>query len=162
MRFALTLALLIATPASLFADDANLLKPTNKAESWQFEQQQGGEGAAKVEEEAIVFNVTKSTGTNWHVQAYMTGLDLKEGQTYQVTFEAKAVKPMAVGLNAGIGEEDWHQIGLSEEVYIGKEFRKYSYKFTAQGVRKDKNRIGFSLGSQVGTLYVKNMTLIAK
>ncbi len=162
MRFVFALAILAATTSSLLADDTNLLKPTNKVESWQFEQQQGGEGSAKAEEEAIVFTVTKSTGTNWHVQSFMTGLDLKDGQTYQVTFEAKAAKPMSIGLTASIGEEDWHQIGLYEEVYIGKEFRKYSYKFTAQDVRKDKNRLGFSLGSQVGTLYVKNMTLISK
>lgn len=71
-------------------DLANLLKATNKVDSWRFEQAEGGKGKVTAEEEWIAFKVTDITGTDWHVQAIQAGLDLKENVEYKLTFEIKA------------------------------------------------------------------------
>jgi hypothetical protein len=143
-------------------DSDNLLKPANKTDSWRFEQHEGGKGEIKADGDAIVFTTTETDGTNWHVQAYQIDLDLKEGQEYVVSFEIKGEKAPSVNLSAGIDQEDWHNIGLQQDIFIGKDFKKEEHTFTATGIAANKNRIGFVLGDYKGTVTVKNMVLKAK
>lgn len=140
----------------------NLLKPTNDLESWQFELTDTGQGTMEVDGDTIVFHITETTGTNWHVQAYQTALPLKEGKQYVVKFKMKSPDYAQVLLLGLINEEDWHEIGLHEEIYPDKEFRDYEYTFTPHDVVEDNNRIGFVLGTVNGTVVVKDMTLTAK
>jgi hypothetical protein len=146
-----------------FAEEpTNLLKPTNKVESWRWEEHEGGKGTIKAEGDAIVFHVTKVTGTDWHVQAVQADLDLKEGQEYTLTFKAKCDASCVAGVNAMIDQEDWHPIGLGEQVTLGKEYREFKYPFRADGVAPRKNRITLVLGIQTGTVSVKDMVLTEK
>lgn len=150
-----------AAPAAADTASKNLLKPANDPDSWTFELNEGGDGRMEVEGDAIVFHVTKSTGTNWHVQAYQS-LELKEGQTYVLKFKMKAVDSTVVLVMAGINEEDWHEIGLHEEISPSKEFEDYEYTFTASEVSKNSNRIGFVLGASNGIVTIKDLTLTSK
>jgi hypothetical protein len=145
-----------------FEDAPNLLKPTNKVESWRFEQHEGGKGEIKVDGDAIKFTVKESDGTDWHVQAVQTDLDLKEGKEYTVKFKAKASTDRSVGVHAGIDQEDWHQIGLGDSAYLTKEFKDQSFTFTATGVVAKKNRIAIVLGLDKGDVWIKDMTLTEK
>jgi hypothetical protein len=161
MKLAASFCLLAGLLA--FADEPkNLLKPTNKVESWRFEEHEGGKGNAKVDGDAIVFHVTKVTGTDWHVQAVQTDLDLKDGQEYTLKFKAKCESSCLIGVHAMIDQDDWHQIGLSEQVTLGKEYQEYKYNFRADGVIAKKNRISIVLGFETGTVSVKDMTLVEK
>ena len=154
--FTFTCGIFAAEPAK------NLLKPTNKVESWQFEQHESAKGAVSVDAEAIVFDVTESDGTDWHVQAEQVGLDLKDGKTYVVTFKAKASAVRAVVLGAAINQDDWHSIGLSESVELTKDWKDYSYEFKADQTVASKNRIGLSFGTEKGKVWVKEMMLTEK
>jgi len=141
----------------------NLLKPTNKVESWQFEEHEGGKGSIKADGDTIVFNASTITGTDWHVQVYQVDLDLKDGQAYVLKFEAKSPERRGMNVVGAINVEDWHEIGLHEEVFAAPvEFKEYSYTFTASDVVAKKNRIGFVLGNEKGSLIIKNMTLTEK
>ena len=156
----LTFFLAMATNA---ADPAkNLLKTTNDVKSWNFEEHESGKGAISAEGDSIVFDVKEVTGTDWHVQAYQLDLDLKEGKQYVLAFEIKGTNNQNVSCAASIGEEDWHDIGLREEMYLSKEFKKQEYTFYATGVVSKKNRIGFVLGNNRGTVTVKEMVLTEK
>src|SRR4051794_37105941 len=62
------------------ADAKDLLKPTNKPDSWRFEQHEGGKGAMAADGDAIAFDVTAVDGTDWHVQAYQINLPLADGR----------------------------------------------------------------------------------
>src|SRR3954471_24419711 len=98
----------------------NILKPANKAENWRFEQHEEGKGKIGVDGDAILFDVTNVDGTDWHVQAFQTPLDLKDGKEYTLTFKAKADDTREVDVEAGIDMEDWHMIGLQEKVELTK------------------------------------------
>ncbi|MFK7768874.1 MAG: family 16 glycoside hydrolase [Mariniblastus sp.] len=135
------------------------LKPTHKTESWTFEQFENGKGSIKADGDAITFETTTSGDENWHVQAYQAGLNLEEGATYKVTFEIKSSDSNTVLVTAQINEEDWHNIGLQEEIFAGKDFESHEFTFTATDVVKNKNRIGFVLGDSVGSVSVKNLKL---
>jgi hypothetical protein len=141
-----------------FAAD-NILKPANKVESWRFEQHEDGKGKISVDGDAILFDVTNADGTDWHVQAFQTPLDLKDGKEYTLTFKAKADEAREVDVEAGIDQEDWHMIGLQEKVELGKDWKEYKYTFTANDVKANKNRVGFVLGGAKGKVWVKDLVL---
>ena len=163
-RFTVPLALLALT-LTAFAQDKkdsksdNMLKPANKTDSWRFEQHEEAKGKHSVDGDAIVFEVTNVTGTEWHVQAFQTPLKLEEGKEYILTFKAKADAEREVGVQAGIDEEPYSMIGLDEKASLTKEWKTFEYKFTASSVSKDKNRVGFVLGNEKGKVSVKEMVL---
>ena len=140
----------------------NLLSPTAKAESWTYETAQGGEGTMKVVDDTVVFQTTKTTGENWHVQAYQGGIDLEEGAEYAVRFKMKSPDNCMVVLLGLINQSDWHEIGLNEEVRPDASFRDYEYTFTARDVVKGNNRVGFELGTDKGTVVIKDVSLTKK
>ncbi len=159
---------------SVFAQDAkdtsksaaakNLLPDPTEVSSWRFEEHESAKGSISVEgtapeDRAIVFDVKEITGTDWHVQAVITNLDLKDGTEYKVSFEAKADARRTAQLNLGIDQEDWHMIGLQEELYLGKDFKKQSFTFRADSTAPKKNRLCFALGTDKGKVYIKNLTL---
>jgi hypothetical protein len=163
MKRLLAISVMLFFPAVVVAEDPkNLLKPVNKAESWRFEQHEGGQGTFKIADDAAVFNATKVTGTNWHVQAYQVNLDLKEGKEYTVKLKVSASQPRKVTLSASIDKEDWHEIGLHEDFAVEKEVRSFEFTFRATEVVPNRNRIGFVLGDETGDLIVKEMTLSEK
>jgi hypothetical protein len=160
----------LAVPFALFAvalcalgdEPKNLLKPTNKTDSWRFEQHDAAKGSIAAADDAILLTTTETDGTDWHVQAYQTGLDLKDGKEYVVTFKAKASGDRAVGFNAMIDQEDWHDVGLSENIDLGKDWKDYKYEFKADQTVANKNRIGFKLGVDKGQVWVKDLVLSEK
>jgi hypothetical protein len=163
MKLLLAIPVTLFLPVAAFAEDGkNLLKPVNKAESWRLEEHEGGKGTLKAIDDAVVIDVTKVTGTNWHVQAFQVDLDLKEGKEYTLKLKLAASHPRKVLLIASIGTEDWHEIGLHEDLSVEKEVRSFDFTFRATGVVAMKNRIGFVMGDETGDLIVKDMTLTEK
>jgi len=149
--------------SAILADaPTNLLKPANQLDSWRVESTDGGKCTATIKDDAIVFDVTEVDSTDWHVQAVQTDLDLKDGTTYVLRFKAMSPENKSIAVNAMIDEEDWHQIGLQEESYLGKEYREVKMEFRATDVIAKKNRISFVLGQSKGTVHIKDLSLTAK
>lgn len=140
----------------------NLLKPTPKIESWRFEQHESAKGKMSAEADAIVFEVTESDGTDWHLQAFQTGLDLKDGKEYVITFKAKALADRSILVNAGIDQDDWHMVGLTETVELQKDWKDFKFEFKADQTVAGKNRIGFVMGTEKGKIWVKEVVLTQK
>lgn len=166
LRTLLSCAVLLVA-FSVVADDAagpaNLLKPVNKEESWRFEQHEDGKGNLKVGEDSATLTATEIDGTDWHVQAYQVGLDLKDDASYTVSFEAKSPERRAVIIVAGVDTDDYHEIGLHEEIFATSvDFKKYEYTFTASGTVAGKNRVGFVLGTEKGSVTIKNLKMVKK
>ncbi len=163
MKRLLAISMMLFFPAVVFAEDAkNLLKPVNKAESWRLEQHEGAQATLKISDDAVVFNATKLTGTNWHVQVFQADLELKEGKEYTLKLKLTASQRRNVLLVAMIDAEDWHEIGLHEDLIADKEIRPFEFTFRATGIVAKRNRIGFLMGDETGDLIVKEMTLTEK
>ncbi len=162
MKCLVTLMVFAGT-AALAADAPNLLKSFNKMESWRLEEHEGGKGTLKVTDNALVVASTKVTGTDWHVQAVMTGLDLQEGKDYVLKFKAKADSVVNVGVSMGIDEADWHPIGFGEQIVIGKTVGDHEFRFRAENVNtKTKNRLTISLGLEACQVTITDLSLTAK
>lgn len=161
--FAAIAVVLLSFAIAQAADKPNLAKPANKAESWRLEQHEAGKGTMKFDGDAAVFETTAVGTESWHVQATMSGLDLKEGKEYEISFKAKADPARTIHVNVMIDKDDWHPIGLSEDVDMTKDWKEYKYTFKAEGVAEEmKNRVSFMLGADKGTMSVKDLVITAK
>jgi hypothetical protein len=146
-------------PAGKAAAAGNLLKPTADVKNWRLEQHEQAKATVAGADGALAFDVTAVDDTEWHVQAFQNLIDLKDATAYVVTFSAKADAERAVKVQAGLDEDDWHTVGLDEEVTLGKEWKKYEYTFTAADTKPGKSRFGFVLGSAKGKVWFKDVVL---
>jgi hypothetical protein len=137
-----------------------LLKTTNAADSWRYDVLDSAKGSYRAVDDSIVFEVEATTETDWHIQVLQVGLDLKEGQKYVVKFQAKASAARKITITAGIDQEDWHDIGLHEPIALTSEFQSFELTLRPHDVVKNKNRIGFILGGETGTVFIKDMSLV--
>ena len=151
-----------ASPATVTAAPKNLLKPTAKIGNWQFEQLEEATGTIATDGDALAITVTKVDGTEWHLQVFQPGLDLKEGKTYVVTGKARASVQRVGQIYAGVNEDDYHPIGLDEALDLTPTWRDFTFTFTADSVAAKNNRLGFSLGQEKGTIWLKDVTLAEK
>ena len=142
-------------------DDGNLLNATNSVCSWTFETSGDGAGEIATQGDAIVFTTSRTDDTDWHVQAYQPGLSLREGGRYRVSFDLKSPQSATVVLLAMINVDDYHTIGVAEEIYAEPTYQTHQLEFTATDVKEGQNRIGFVLGRDKGTVFVRNFRLVA-
>lgn len=150
-----------AAPA-VAASTTNLLKPFTQTKAWEFEINEDAKGTMKTENGAIALAVNKVDGVDWHVQLYQAGIDLNEGKDYLVTFKARADAKRAALVYAGVNEEDFHSVGLDEPFDLTPAWTEYKFTFKAEGVVPKNNRLGFIVGQQTGTVYIKDLVLSAK
>src|SRR5947209_15675643 len=144
-----TVALLATALVAVAAEKGKSLlkKDPAKREAWRLEQFEQGKGMMKEDDGAILFEVTDAGAQNWHVQAFLTQLDLKEGQEYTFTCKLKGDPARTITAISCIDEDDWHPVGLQEDIELAKDWKEHSYTFKAENVAKDaKNRIGFMMG----------------
>jgi hypothetical protein len=154
---AATLVAVAAEPAK------NLLKDANKPARWQFEQHEQAKGSMKADQDAILFDVTNVDGELWHVQVFMHDVEFKEGKEYTLTYKAKGDPARSITATATIDEDDWHAIGLQEEVELTKDWKEQSHTFKPENVVKPgKNRLGFFLGNEKGKVWIKDVSLTEK
>lgn len=159
--------LLAGSLAALAAEQAkNLLqgKDPAKAATWRFEQFEQGQGKmTEADGGAILLDVTHAGAQNWNVQAFLTQLDLKEGQEYTFTYKIKSDPTRTIAAIACIDQDDWHAVGLQEDIELTKDWKEHTTTFKAENVAADsKNRIGFMVGSDTGKVWIKDVSLTAK
>jgi hypothetical protein len=161
---AATAVLLFGSLAALAADQAkNLLKDPAKAASWRFEQFEQGQGKMKEDDGSILLDVTHAGAQNWNVQAFLTQLDLKDGQLYTFTYKIKGDPARTIAAIACIDQDDWHAVGFQEDIELTKDWKEHTHTFKAENVAPDaKNRIGFMVGSDAGKVWIKDVSLAAK
>lgn len=160
-----------------YRDDAGLRKawPTSspdqlgesivtRADRWSFENQSSSDAKMVLSEASSMvgaaapmqITVNSHNGPEWHIQAHIGGLTLKEGLPYTISFSAKADRPVSVGLDARIDQADWHTIGLSSSAPVGTDWKIYRVSFRASATQPGHCRVGFILGAMRGTVHVRN------
>jgi formylglycine-generating enzyme required for sulfatase activity/tRNA A-37 threonylcarbamoyl transferase component Bud32 len=137
-----------------------VLKPIEVAASWALYVHEGAKGSLDATDNATVFHADAITDNPWHVQAFQVGIDLADGKEYVLKFNARASKPRSAQLVVGIDHEDWHSVGVDEKVSLTEEFRPFAFTFRAHDAAQNQNRVGFILGGETGTVFIKDMSLV--
>ncbi len=153
------------TDAKLQAAWAASLTPTgpgllSAASQWSIEHQ--GTSQAALQPEAgggVSLSITHTDGTDWHVQAHQTGLDLRSGAAYTVTFRAKADAARTLPVAASLDQDDWHNVGLQESAALTTDWKPFSFVFTAHDTVPNHARLAFTLGAQTGTVWIDSLQI---
>lgn len=134
-------------------------------ENWIVEQHEGTKAALTPQPSAsntapdAQITITQTDGTDWHLQAHITGLDLQEGATYTLTFRAKVDKERTIPMQTRLDQPDWRFIGLDDTAKLGTDWQTYRYTFMAHDVVPRHARLSWMLGAQTGTVWISDVVL---
>ncbi len=132
----------------------------SETSAWSMEHQGTSEAAMTPEAGgAQRVTVTKTDGTGWHIQVHQTGLDLKSGDTYTVTFRAKADAPRPLPMGASMDEADWHNVGLDTTAALTTEWQTFHFVFAAHDALPNHSRLAFTLGGQTGIVWIDRLQI---
>lgn len=129
---------------------------------WILNIQDKGDATYTVEDENIVVN-TVANGTQEHsVQLKQTGLPIKKGLKYRMSFDAYAdeARTMKVAVEGG-DDDNWTRYLKDTTVELTTEKQHYSYEFTMERNDNFKSVAEFNLGKQASTakVYISNVRL---
>jgi hypothetical protein len=74
---------------------------------------------------------TKINAEGWHLQLNRTGLNLKDGQLYTLSFAARASEARAIGVNVRLDQAPWRMLGLDTTAALEPFWKRYSFSFRA-------------------------------
>ncbi|MDR3708173.1 MAG: cellulase family glycosylhydrolase [Capsulimonadaceae bacterium] len=96
----------------------------------------------------------------WKVQAKLGDLDLTEGESYILSFRAKADRAeRPLGVFVTIDQPDWHGAGLDRHLLLNGEWQSFRLVFAASHVVPKRERILFTTGSAAGPVWVSDVKL---
>jgi hypothetical protein len=105
------------------------------------------------------FNVTALGEQKWQAQFLQNGLDLREGETYSLSFWGRAPQERPVTVQALVDQDDYHHTGLDQRVVLGPKWRKFLMPFVATRVVPNHTRVSFLLGEALGSLELAGVAL---
>jgi hypothetical protein len=102
--------------------------------------------------------VTVVDGDGWHVQLNQGGFGVTAGQTYRLSFDAKA--SAAGGFNAWVTQnhDPWQGLGLGAMVEPAASWQSFQFFFTATASEANAH-VAFDLGQSVRALWIDNVSL---
>ncbi|BDI33624.1 hypothetical protein CCAX7_56750 [Capsulimonas corticalis] len=100
-------------------------------------------------------------GVDWHVQAHVTGLNLRDGDTYTVSFRAKADTARVMPVATSLDQADWRNVGLSANAALTPDWKDYQYVFTVHDAVPNHVRVAFTLGGQTGVVWIEGLKIHA-
>ena len=100
-------------------------------------------------------DVTSTSGTSWHLQLAQINHSIEAGETYTVSFLARAAASRSVFVHVQLRESPWNDY-WGESVNIGTSPAFYSYTFTASAT---SNNVGllFDVGATTDDVWIDNV-----
>jgi beta-glucanase (GH16 family) len=112
--------------------------------------------SSSIEDGMFVNNITKTTGTDWHLGFQENGLSMPKGK-YLLSFEAFADIPKSLSISVSKNYADWSAI-ISKYAVITTSMKKF--EFVLEMPRDDENvRLFFGIGRFAGKFYIDNISL---
>jgi hypothetical protein len=159
-----------------YKNDAGLStawKPTNTlkgpelataANAWTYENQSNSDVTYAVTPDGktpgeLTATVKNHEGPEWHVQAHVPGLNLENGKTYTVSFEAWSDVPLSFEASARLDKSDWRFVGLASTVSTKPEWTKHHLVFNVSNTEPNHTRVGFTLGKIRGTVKFRGFSV---
>ncbi len=105
---------------------------------------------------AAQVNITSANSNNWYVQLQELYLPMTAGQTYTVTFWAKASSNRQIG-SVVQSNTSPYPVYSENSSNITTSWQQYSYTFTAPVSNSDVF-VGFNLASATGTVWIDNVS----
>ncbi|ADM28658.1 Carbohydrate-binding CenC domain protein [Ignisphaera aggregans DSM 17230] len=121
---------------------------------WSF----SNETPAGVSGRSLVVRVLQ-TGEPWHIQFNYPGIRVREGETYYISFWAKADKETSITVCIRQAHEPWNALSQIVTINIGREWKKYDLYLTTSSA-DDNARLDISgLGSNLNVYYFTGFSM---
>ncbi len=125
---------------------------------WNFLLFENGKGNASISDGAVKIESTAAGSQEYSVQLVFWDVPCYEGETYVVSFDAKAdaARKMKVAVTAPFG--NWVRYLEDTALDLTEEYRTYTYTFTMPST-DERARLEFNMGAQGSTenIYIKNV-----
>lgn len=96
----------------------------------------------------------------WHVQFFQSGLTLKEGEPYTLSFWSRADRNRPLRVAANVTGGDGHGVGLTaDRLSLTRDWRKFNLVFTADQTLENRCRVTFVLGDALGSVDLAGVSL---
>jgi len=112
---------------------------------WKYEALEDGSALFDNTDEQFKADISSVGNAGWHVQLYQDNVPLEQGQTYEVSFDAKSTVDRKILVQ--MQQVDvWTQY-FYKEVQITGELQTFKYEFTMDKPSDSASRFSFALGS---------------
>ena len=127
------------------------------ARDWSFLLDEGGKGKATISDHMLSINTDEDgIGTQLYaVQLVQPQLPMKKGNTYKLTFEARAAEERTMVVDVSAPDNGWVRYLEDTSVQLGTEWEEYEYFFTMTYDSDVNGRLEFNLGNQNSTAQVQ-------
>lgn len=148
-------------------EDGNYIYNGNFAEAedltddknWKFLLFNGGEGAAKIENNEIVITSSKEGTEEYSVQLVQPELPMIKGKKYRATFEAYADEPRDMIVCVSAPTAGWVRYLKDTKLKLTKEKQKFTYEFDMNSKTDPNGRLEFNMGKcgSTATIHISNV-----
>ena len=133
---------------------------SNDLNGWQFNTSESGNAAGKVENGVLHAQITNGGVNVWNVALYKHNLNIINGNTYTVTFDARADSPRNILAAVAMGVSPFWLYNFEPTFSITTEWQTYTYTFTMGFDTDPAARMGFDLGASNADVYLDNISLV--
>lgn len=106
------------------------------------------------------FDITQTDGTNWHIQFFQYGIELKQGGTYRYSFDAWSDAPgTQMFTYIGRNSDPWDFYWDGNTPSLPVEPEHYSFDFTMNKATDPNARVVFDFGMETGVIYIDNVKI---
>ena len=133
---------------------------SNGMDDWQF--LWGGAGVASCTTENGVFHAHITQGGDYfhEVSLHHYGITMVNGNTYTVTFDARADSPRDIRAWVAMSEEPWILYNSDYEFSVTTDWQTFTYTFTMDYPTDPYARLGFDFGTSDTDVYIDHVCLV--
>ena len=94
------------------------------------------------------------------IQMIQKGMHYEKGQSYKLTFEAKASEARTLEVNLEKDTDPWTSyVGEAKTFELGTEKKTYELEFTMEEPTDEDGRISFNAGLATGSVFIDNVVI---
>lgn len=122
-----------------------------------------GESAAdadfSVQDNALVVTVAQTGASDWEAQCNQPGIPLEQGETYQLTFNARATTTGPLGVRINMSHTPYTTY-YHEQVTVTTDLQTYTVELTMTHASDADARVELDFGLFGGTVWVDDVSLV--
>lgn len=108
---------------------------------------------------ALAISVSRRGAENWHVQFNYPGIEVRDGESYIVSFKAKADENAVLYVSLRQAHEPWGSLSQVVEIALTPEWRDYTVILLASGTDSNARLDVTNLGARETTYYFANFSM---
>ena len=129
-------------------------------DEWTFFQGPAGVSTYSVSDGVLHVQIDKGGETDYAVQVFQTPVHLKQGSSYEVSFDVKADEEREIKIKIGSdGDRNWVDYANEPPMTVSTEWSTLTFTFEMSDETDVKARFEFNMGLNDADVYIKNVRI---